>query len=54
MYLDVANFLELATYTATLVTILPANGRLDGTNQWAAGVIALLLAFVVMLVQLQL
>ena len=54
MYLDVANFLEVSTYVTTLVTVLPPNGKIDDMNQWAAGVIALLLAFVVMLVQLQL
>ena len=54
MYIDVANFLELSTYATTLATVLPANGIIDDMNQWAVGVIALLLAFVVMLVQLEL
>ena len=49
-----ANFLEVSTYVTTLVTILPPNGQIDGITEWAAGIIALLLAFVVMLVQQQL
>jgi len=37
----------------TLITLLPANGGIEDT-QWAFGIIALLLAFVAMLLQLQL
>ena len=54
MYFDLTNFLEVSTYVATLMTVLPANGGIDDPRQWAVGIIALLLAFVAMLLQLQL
>ena len=53
MYFDLTNFLEVSTYVTTLITILPANAGIEDT-QWAFGIIALLLAFVAMLLQLQL
>ena len=53
MYFDLTNFLEVSTYVTTLITLLPANGGIEDT-QWAFGIIALLLAFVAMLLQLQL
>ena len=54
MYFDLTNFLEVSTYVTTLITVLPANGGIDDQRQWAVGIIALLLAFVAMLLQLQL
>ena len=56
MYLDVSNFLEVSTYVTAIATVLPLNGGIAGESdvQWATGVISLLLAFGVMLVQLQL
>ncbi|KAL9957509.1 hypothetical protein ACROYT_G039148 [Oculina patagonica] len=54
MYFDLTNLLEVSTYVTTLLTILPANGIIDDQRQWACGIIALLLAFVAMLLQLQL
>lgn len=54
MYFDLTNFLEVSTYVTTLITVLPANGGIDDKRQWAFGIIALLLAFVAMLLQLQL
>lgn len=56
MYLDVSNFLEVSTYVTAIATVLPLNGGITGESdvQWATGVISLLLAYGVMLVQLQL
>ena len=56
MYLDVSNFLEVSTYVTAIATVLPLNGGIASESdvQWATGVISLLLAFGVMLVQLQL
>ena len=54
MYLDMINFFEVSTYTMTLITILPPTGGIENTTQWATGVIALLLAYVAFLAQLQL
>ena len=54
MYFDLTNFLEVSTYVTTLITVLPANASIDNQRQWAFGIIALLLAFVAMLLQLQL
>ena len=54
MYLDMINFFEVSTYTMTLITILPPTGEIENTTQWATGVIALLLAYVAFLAQLQL
>ncbi|KAJ7386257.1 hypothetical protein OS493_010661 [Desmophyllum pertusum] len=53
-YFDLTNFLEVSTYVTTLVTILPPNGNIDDKQQGQFGIIALLLAFVAMLLQLQL
>ena len=53
-YFDMTNFLEVSTYVATLLTLLPANGNIENNRQWACGIIALLLAFVAMLLQAQL
>ena len=56
MYLDVSNFLEVSTYLTTLAAVFPTKGGIteEMDPQWAFGIIALLLAFGVMLVQLQL
>ncbi|XP_068761069.1 transient receptor potential cation channel subfamily A member 1-like [Montipora capricornis] len=56
MYLDVSNFLEVSTYLTTIIAVFPTKGGIteEMDPQWAFGIIALLLAFGVMLVQLQL
>lgn len=55
LYFDLTNFLEVSTYVTTIIAVAPPNGSVvEGEYQWAVGIIALLIAFFAMLVQLQL
>lgn len=51
MYFELTNFLEVSTYVTTIMAVTLPD---EQDHQWAVGIIALLMAFFAMLLQLQL